>query len=171
MLTITQYYGFHGTGQTGTGRPAVPLSRDKDIFLVPVSLCPGTRARVNVPGQTPLSRDVPGQNQLLFCTLIADNCIFFLIFLLLLPFHRFFFSSCNLPEPSLVCLLIELQAHFCFEWNFLVAEETNCSQEWAYCTHCTHCTAPLLRPQYFQLESFCCKKSPNQEIGLGRFWE
>ena len=21
------------------------------------------------------------------------------------------------------------------------------------------------------LESFCCKKSPNQEIGLGRFWE
>ena len=53
-------------GQTGTGRPAVPLSRDKDIFLVPVSLCPGTRAGVDVPGQTPLSRDVPGQNHLLF---------------------------------------------------------------------------------------------------------
>ena len=24
---------------------------------------------------------------------------------------------------------------------------------------------------YIILESFCCKKSPNQEIGLGRFWE
>ena len=31
--------------------------------LVPVSLCPGTRAGANVPGQTPLSRDVPGQNE------------------------------------------------------------------------------------------------------------
>ena len=27
-----------------------------------MSLCPGTRAGANVPGQTPLSRDVPGQN-------------------------------------------------------------------------------------------------------------
>ena len=52
------------SGQTGTGRPAVPLSRDKGIFLVPVSLCPGTRAGANVPGQNPLSRDVPGQNHL-----------------------------------------------------------------------------------------------------------
>ena len=24
---------------------------------------------------------------------------------------------------------------------------------------------------FYLLESFCCKKSPNQEIGLGRFWE
>ena len=31
-------------------------------ILVPVSLCPGTRAGANVPGQTPLTRDVPGQN-------------------------------------------------------------------------------------------------------------
>ena len=23
----------------------------------------------------------------------------------------------------------------------------------------------------YALESFCCKKNPNQEIGLGRFWE
>jgi hypothetical protein len=27
-----------------------------------VSLCPGTRAGAKIPGQTPLSRDVPGQN-------------------------------------------------------------------------------------------------------------
>ena len=33
-------------------------------ILVPVSLCPGTRAGANVPGQTPLSRPVPGQNNL-----------------------------------------------------------------------------------------------------------
>ena len=31
--------------------------------LVPVSLCPGTRAGAKIPGQTPLSRDVPGQNE------------------------------------------------------------------------------------------------------------
>jgi hypothetical protein len=36
-------------GQTGTGRPVVPLSRDKKI-LVPVSLCPGKRAGAYVPG-------------------------------------------------------------------------------------------------------------------------
>ena len=41
--------------------PFVPGQRN---FLVPVSLCPGTRAGANVPGQTPLSRDVPGQNHL-----------------------------------------------------------------------------------------------------------
>ena len=29
----------------------------------------------------------------------------------------------------------------------------------------------LTRPQYWALESFCCKKSPNQEIGLRRFSE
>ena len=51
-------------GQTGTGRPVVPLSRDKKKILVPVSLCPGTRAGANVPGQNSLSRDVPGQNWL-----------------------------------------------------------------------------------------------------------
>ena len=32
--------------------------------LVPVSLCPGTRAGAKIPGQNPLSRDVPGQNEL-----------------------------------------------------------------------------------------------------------
>ena len=42
----------------------------------------------------------------------------------------------------------ELQAHFCLNWNSLVAEETHCSQEWAYCTHCT---GLIHRPQYFQL--------------------
>ena len=45
--------------QSGTGRPVVPLSRDKNIFL---SLCPATRAGAKIPGQTPLSWDVPGQN-------------------------------------------------------------------------------------------------------------
>ena len=46
----------------GTSRcPFVPGQKN---FLVPVSLCPGTRAGANVPGQTPLSRDVPGQNEL-----------------------------------------------------------------------------------------------------------
>ena len=42
--------------------PVVPLSRDKKVLPVPLSLCPGTRAGANVPGQTPLSRPVPGQN-------------------------------------------------------------------------------------------------------------
>ena len=37
-------------------------SRDKPGRDVPLSLCPGTRAGANVPGQTLLSRDVPGQN-------------------------------------------------------------------------------------------------------------
>ena len=36
----------------GTGRPVVPLS-----------LCPGTRTGANVPGQNPLSLNVPGQNK------------------------------------------------------------------------------------------------------------
>ena len=46
-------------GQTGTGCPVVPLSREKKFF-------PGTRAGSNVPGQTPLSLLVPGQNNLFF---------------------------------------------------------------------------------------------------------
>ena len=33
-------------------------------FLVPVSLCPRTRAGAKIPGQTPLLWDVPGQNEL-----------------------------------------------------------------------------------------------------------
>ena len=44
-------------GQTGTGRPVIPLSQDKKKIVVPVSHCLGTRAGANVPGQTPLSRD------------------------------------------------------------------------------------------------------------------
>jgi hypothetical protein len=51
VLETSVFTGRDVPGQTGTGRPAVPLSRDKDIFLVPVSLCPGTRAGVNVPGR------------------------------------------------------------------------------------------------------------------------
>ena len=62
--------------QSGTGCPIVPLSRDKTVslprcpgtkksFLAPLSLCPGTRAAAKIPGQTLLSRDVPGQNHYL----------------------------------------------------------------------------------------------------------
>ena len=50
-------------GTTKFPCPVVPLSRDKKVLPVPLSLCPGTRAGTNVPGQTPLSRDVPGQNE------------------------------------------------------------------------------------------------------------
>ena len=46
----------------GTSRCPFVLGQKK--ILVPVSLCPGTRAEANVPGQTSLSRDVPGQNHL-----------------------------------------------------------------------------------------------------------
>ena len=46
--------------RVSTGRP-VPVcpfvGKKKSLFQ-----CPGTRAGANVPGQTPLSRDVPGQN-------------------------------------------------------------------------------------------------------------
>ena len=49
----------------GLGRTACKKSRPvlwQYFELVPLSLCPGTRAGANVPGQTPLSRDVPGHN-------------------------------------------------------------------------------------------------------------
>ena len=46
------------------GMSRCPFVPGQKFFLVPVSLCPGTRAGANVPGQTPLSRDVPGQNEL-----------------------------------------------------------------------------------------------------------
>ena len=66
LMTLVLKLGFPRDvlGQTGTGPPVVPLSRDREIFL---SWCPfvlRTRAGANVPGQTPLSRDVPGQNHL-----------------------------------------------------------------------------------------------------------
>ena len=61
--------GFQRTGRPA-GRPIVPLSRDKNIslsrcpfvpgqkyFLVPLSLCPGTRAGAKIMGQTTLSLD------------------------------------------------------------------------------------------------------------------
>ena len=53
-------------GFQGKGRPVVPLSLCPGTKknLVPVSLCPRTRAGANVPGQTPLSGDVPEQNEL-----------------------------------------------------------------------------------------------------------
>ena len=43
--------------------PYLAFSRYKKN-LVPVSLCPWTRAGAKILGQTPLSRDVPGQNEL-----------------------------------------------------------------------------------------------------------
>ena len=73
-------------GQTGTGHPVVPLSRDNSISLVPLSLCPGTRAGANVPGQSPLSRDVPrdkiGRKNTKKRSKMVKKCIFLLIFLL-----------------------------------------------------------------------------------------
>ena len=51
-----------GFPRDGTSRcPFVPRQK---YFLVPLSLCPGTRAGAKIPGQTPLSRDVPGQNHI-----------------------------------------------------------------------------------------------------------
>ena len=41
-------------GQSGTWPPSVPLSWDKKQYLVPLSLCPVTRAAAKIPGQTPL---------------------------------------------------------------------------------------------------------------------
>ena len=55
-------------GSTDT-LPRISVSKGRDvpgqkIFLGLVSRCPGTRAGANVPEQTPLSRPVPGQNDL-----------------------------------------------------------------------------------------------------------
>ena len=50
-----------GCPRDGTSRcPFVPGQKKN---LVPVSLCPGTRARANVLGQTLLSRPVPGPSR------------------------------------------------------------------------------------------------------------
>ena len=68
--------------RVSTGRD-VPLSlcpRTKN-FLVPVSFCPGTRAGANIPGQTPLSQDVPGQNELKFFKKRPDFLFLDIIFL------------------------------------------------------------------------------------------
>jgi hypothetical protein len=56
------YKGFQVSGTNRDGKSRCPFVLGQKSFLVPVSLCPWTRARANVPGQTPLSRDVPGQN-------------------------------------------------------------------------------------------------------------
>ena len=75
IACLFQGMGRPATNRDGTSRcpfvpgqkkfpcPVVPLSRDKKVLPVPLSLCPGTMAGANVPGQTPLSRDVPGQNE------------------------------------------------------------------------------------------------------------
>ena len=39
-----------------------PFVPGQKYFLVPVSLCPRTRAGAKIPGQTPLSLDAQGQN-------------------------------------------------------------------------------------------------------------
>ena len=47
--------------RNGTSRcPFVPGQKSFPVLL---SLCPGTRAGAKILGQTPLSRDVPGQNE------------------------------------------------------------------------------------------------------------
>jgi hypothetical protein len=55
-----------------TGRD-VPLSlcAGTKEFSCPGVLCPGTRAGAKIPGQNPLSRDVPGQNHYLN---VKKNC-------------------------------------------------------------------------------------------------
>ena len=53
-----------------------PFVPGQKKFLVPVSLCPETRAGVNVPGQTPLSWDVQGQNELKFFKKMTRFSIF-----------------------------------------------------------------------------------------------
>ena len=61
-LRYTKVY-ICGVGFPRDGTSRCPFVPGQKNFLVPVSLCPGTRAGANVPGQTPLSRDVPGQNE------------------------------------------------------------------------------------------------------------
>ena len=56
-------YKIHTSVSKGRDVPLSLCPGTKKI-LVPVSHCPGTRAWANVPGQTPLSRPVPGQNDL-----------------------------------------------------------------------------------------------------------
>ena len=55
--------GFPRDG-TSRGTSRCPFVPGQKKILVPVSSCPGTRAGANVPWQTPLSRPVPGQNNL-----------------------------------------------------------------------------------------------------------
>jgi hypothetical protein len=70
-----------------------------------VSLCPGTRAKANVPGQNPLSRYVPGQNELKFSKTndqISHFRTSFSCFRTSFPVfeHRFLFSNvlfCSVP--------------------------------------------------------------------------
>ena len=45
--------------------PAVPLSQNKNVFLVLQPFCPGKRAGAKIPRQTPVSQNIPGQNQYL----------------------------------------------------------------------------------------------------------
>ena len=55
LYQINVSMGHPGTNRNGTSCcPFVPGQRN---FLVPVSLCPGTRAGAKIPGQTPLSLD------------------------------------------------------------------------------------------------------------------
>ena len=54
--------GIHISGTHRDWTSRCPFAPGQRNFLVPVSLCPGTRAGANVPGQTPLSWDVQGQN-------------------------------------------------------------------------------------------------------------
>ena len=60
--------------------------KTKGVSLVPLSLCPGTRAGANVLGQSPLSRDVPrdkiGRKNTKKRSKMVKKCIFLLIFLL-----------------------------------------------------------------------------------------
>ena len=74
VFKMQQRKGFNSKdfqASTKAKRFQIRVSKELDIprqkyFHVLLSLCPGTRAEAKIPGQTPLSRDVPGQNALKF---------------------------------------------------------------------------------------------------------
>ena len=86
--------GLLGTNRDGTSccpfvpgqkKFPVPLSRDKKVLPVPLSLCSGTRAGAKIPGQTFLSRDVLEQKneKKIAKIFFFKNCNFIIIFFLL----------------------------------------------------------------------------------------
>ena len=70
MLTDLKLKEFPRDGSKKFPCPAITLSWDKKSFLVPLSLCPWTRVAAKIPGQAPLSLDIPQDKMALFCTLL-----------------------------------------------------------------------------------------------------
>ena len=82
------------------GRPVVQGQRN---FLVPVRLCPWTRAGAEIQGQTLLSRDVPRQNHFPILHIKAfsqkEIQLFFMYVLSTRPSYHFSTSYAYLKEP------------------------------------------------------------------------